>query len=107
MKIQAYLRLVGTCTLLANTVVSGANAAEPDVVKDDAAAETVIVTGTRDTGKKIRESMTPVIVIGADDLAATGQTTVLDALKNLVPSLNTPAVGYDVGALARTFNCAV
>ncbi|WP_201768097.1 TonB-dependent receptor plug domain-containing protein [Asticcacaulis benevestitus] len=64
---------------------------------------TVIVTGTRETGRKARDSATPIDVITAADLRATGQTNLLDALKNVLPSLNGPAVGYDVGALARTF----
>ena len=103
METRAYFRLVGVCALIANTSASVAHAADADIRNEDLAAGTVIVTGTRDSGKKVRESMTPVIVIGAEDLASTGKTNVLDALKSLVPSLNTPAVGYDVGALARTF----
>jgi len=65
--------------------------------------DAVIVTGTREAGRKVRSSATPIDVIRAEDLAATGQTNLLDALKNVLPSLSTPAVGYDVGALARTF----
>lgn len=63
----------------------------------------VIVTGTRSAGKTARQSLTPVDVIFDSDLRATGQTNLLDALKSILPSINTPAVGYDVGALARTF----
>ncbi|MTJ83761.1 MAG: TonB-dependent receptor [Telmatospirillum sp.] len=70
---------------------------------DSAVSDTVIVTGTRSEGRTARQSATPIDVIGAEDLAATGQTNLLDALKSVTPSLATPAVGYDVGALARTF----
>jgi iron complex outermembrane receptor protein len=66
-------------------------------------ADTVIVTGTREEGRTARSSATPIDVISAEDLAATGQSNLLDALKDIAPSIGTPAVGYDVGALARTF----
>lgn len=65
--------------------------------------DTVIITGTRDTGMKARDSATPIDVISARDLSATGQTNLLDALKRILPSVNAQAVGYDFGALARTF----
>ena len=63
----------------------------------------VIITGTRDTGRMARDSVTPIDIVSGYDLAATGQTNLLDALKNILPSVNAQAVGYDVGALARTF----
>ena len=63
----------------------------------------IIVTGTRDAGRRARDSATPIDVVSSADLVATGQSNLLDALRNVLPSLNTPAVGYDVGALARTF----
>jgi iron complex outermembrane receptor protein len=66
-------------------------------------ADTVIVTGTRATGLTAYQSTTPVRVIQAEDLVATGRGNLLDALKDVLPSINTPAAGYDVGALARTF----
>jgi iron complex outermembrane receptor protein len=66
--------------------------------------DTVIITGTRDAGKKARDSATPIDVISAYELAATGQTNLLDALRTILPSMNAQAVGYDIGALARTFN---
>lgn len=66
--------------------------------------DTVIITGTRDAGRKARDSATPIDVIADYDLAATGQTNLLDALKTILPSMNAQAVGYDFGALARTFN---
>lgn len=68
----------------------------------DKTLDPVVVTGTRQE-RKLSESSTPIDVIQAEDLLATGQTNLLDALKDMIPSLNAPAVGYDVGALARTF----
>ncbi len=63
----------------------------------------VIITGTRDAGKTARGSATAIDIVSDYDLAATGQTNLLDALKSILPSVNAQAVGYDVGALARTF----
>lgn len=63
----------------------------------------MIVTGTRDTGKKARDSATPIDIVSGRDLVATGQTNLLDALKSILPAVNAQAVGYDIGALARTF----
>ncbi len=65
--------------------------------------DTVIVTGTRETGQTAYRSATPVRVVQGQELVATGRGSLLDALKDVLPSINTPAVPYDVGALARTF----
>ncbi len=79
----------------------------PQVVHAQATAsqqlDQVVVTGTREVGRKARDSATPIDVVRAEELTATGQSNLLDALKSVLPSLNAPAVGYDVGALARTF----
>jgi iron complex outermembrane receptor protein len=69
----------------------------------DLPTATVIVTGTRETGRQAKDSPTSIEVIGGDALAATGQTNVLDALKSLLPALNTPAMGGDLANLARSF----
>ena len=92
-------RDLGALSLLASGLVNVAVAADAP----PAQLETVIVTGTREAGRKARDSATPIDVIQAEDLLATGQSNLLDALKNIIPSVNSPAVGYDVGALARTF----
>lgn len=63
----------------------------------------VVVTGSRASIQRQRASATPVQVVTAQELIATGQGSLLDALKTVVPSLTTPAVGYDAGALSRTF----
>jgi len=94
---------IGVLSLLATNLVNVAIAADAPVVTPVVTLDQVIVTGTRDTGRKARASVTPVDVIQSEELLATGQTNLLDALKNISPALNAPAVGYDVGALARTF----
>jgi len=92
-------RRLGALSVLASSLLNVAFAADVPTEQLD----TIIVTGTREAARKARSSATPVDVIQAEDLAATGQSNLLDALKNVLPSLTAPAVGYDVGALARTF----
>jgi iron complex outermembrane receptor protein len=88
-------------SLMTGGILSAAGVLAADSLPE--AADRVIITGTRDTGKKERDSATPIDLISADDLTATGQTNLLDALKRILPSVNAQAVGYDLGALARTF----
>ena len=77
-------------------------AAAADAASTDSGSD-VIVTGTREAGRKVQDSPTPVQVVGADALLATGQVNTLDALKALLPSLNTISVGGDVGNMIRSF----
>jgi iron complex outermembrane receptor protein len=91
----ACARGLGALSLLSLATIHPVNA--------DEESDTVIVTGTRETGLTAYQSTTPVRVIQAQDLVATGRGNLLDALKDVLPSINTPAVPYDVGALARTF----
>lgn len=64
----------------------------------------VIVTGTREAGRKVQDSPIPIQVIGNDALVATGQANALDALKAALPSLNTLAYGGDLTNLIRSFS---
>jgi iron complex outermembrane receptor protein len=64
--------------------------------------DVIIVTGTRDVGVKAQESPTPIEVVGADALAATGQNNVFDALKNLLPSLTAAAENFDTSEMVRS-----
>ena len=86
-------------------VAAHADAAPPGggAPASDAGINEIIVTGTREDGRKARDSATPIDVVGQRELAAAGQPSLLDALKDILPSVNAPATGYDVGALARTF----
>ncbi len=60
--------------------------------------EAVIVTGTREPRRKARDSLSPVDVVTARDLAETGQTNATQALVQLLPSVTAPAVGIFDGA---------
>jgi iron complex outermembrane receptor protein len=64
--------------------------------------ETVIVTGTRKTGTKVRESAAPISVISADALQETGASNLFDAMTALVPSYNSQSVGGDIGNMIRS-----
>jgi iron complex outermembrane receptor protein len=56
----------------------------------------VIVTGTRQQGVVAAESAAPIQIINGDALAATGKTTMIDALAQLVPSFQVQAFGTDM-----------
>jgi len=73
-----------------------------DSILDD--NSTIIVTGTRESGRKIKDSPTSVEVIDSYALEATGQTNALDALKQIAPSINTMAMGGDISNLVRSFS---
>ena len=96
------LGLMGVSTLA--LMISGL----PQAVQAAAAApaatdaeDTIIVTGTRDVGVKAQDSATPIEVIGAEDLQATGATTAFDALKSVLPSFSADAFNGDSGAIVR------
>lgn len=65
---------------------------------------TVIVTGTRTSGRTLNSSLTPIDIISANDLKATGTTDLPQALARLVPSLNFPNFfASDTFAFQRPF----
>ena len=66
--------------------------------------ESVIVTGTRVSGTKARNSLSPIDVISSKQLAETGQTNIRDALMQLLPSVNHQTQGTTVGALTDSIN---
>ncbi|WDS36624.1 TonB-dependent receptor [Pseudoxanthomonas sp.] len=86
--------------LIASTLAMAAmpgrvNAAEPAADAEAAAApatastlDTVVVTGSRTSSRTVKNSSTPIDVISAADLAATGQANLLEALQRSLPSLS-------------------
>lgn len=60
--------------------------------------ESLIVTGTRETHKKARDSLSPIDIVTGSEQARTGQTNVTAALQQLLPSVTRPAVGQFDGA---------
>ena len=65
------------------------------------AADTVIVTGTRDVGVKATESAAPIQVVGAEALEQTGATSAFDALKDILPSFSANGWSADQSELIR------
>ncbi|WP_426360526.1 TonB-dependent receptor plug domain-containing protein [Pseudocolwellia sp. HL-MZ19] len=57
---------------------------------EEANVERIIVTGSRRNDRTVSESMVPIDVLSADDIAKTGQLEVSQVLSNLVPSFNYP-----------------
>lgn len=83
-----------TCTALScsgQALASAPAGTEPD-------NESVIVTGTRETHKKVRDSLSPVDVVSNREMLNTGQTNATAALAQLLPSVTRPAVGQFDGA---------
>jgi len=77
--------------------------ASPAHAKDvSGGTEAVIVTGTREFGKKARDSISPIDVVSNRQITSTGQPTLRDALSLLLPSLTVPTAGFDAGALTDT-----
>jgi iron complex outermembrane receptor protein len=70
-------------------------------VAADAEADTIIVTGTRDVGVKALDSASPIQIIGTEALEATGATSALDAMRDVLPSFAVSAFNGDAGALIR------
>ncbi len=71
----------------------------PQNASNEAELDAVIVTGTRASDVKARDSAAPIAVISGDTLIATGATDLRDALQRTLPSLTYRAVGGDLGAL--------
>ncbi|MBD1586870.1 TonB-dependent receptor plug domain-containing protein [Pseudomonas typographi] len=64
--------------------------------------DSVIVTGTRDAGQKARDSLSPVAVVTAQQLASTGQTNLRSALEQLSPSVVLQGFTSDLAGLVDT-----
>ena len=92
--------LFATTTRAADTTSNDNTADAADAPGDS--TESVIVTGTRESNVKARDSVAPVDVLPASALQATGATDLRDALGRVLPSLNHSALGGDYGALTDT-----
>ena len=77
-----------------------AETASPDI--DTSASNSigeVIVTGTRETGRKASDSANPIEVISGETLQATGQVDLRDALEQLSPAISRETFNTDAAAL--------
>lgn len=95
--------LLGTGARAADLAGSAdANASgAPEAAADSAGSslESVIVTGTRASNVKARDSAAPIAVLTAESLVSTGATDLRDALERTLPSLNRESRSGDLGAL--------
>jgi iron complex outermembrane receptor protein len=56
----------------------------------------IIVTGTRQSGVTASQSLAPVDIISSENLASEGRPELINALSNILPSMNVQAVGFDL-----------
>lgn len=69
---------------------SGNQASKPSKPASNKQLQTVVVTGTRTSGRTEADSISPIQVVSPQELQATGYTDVASALNTLLPSLNFP-----------------
>jgi iron complex outermembrane receptor protein len=67
----------------------------PAAAADEAPGEEIIVTGTRVLGFKASDSAAPIQVLGNDALKRVGQTDLVQALAQNIPSIQAQAFGND------------
>jgi len=72
------------------------SATPPNAGPNSAASNTIIVTGTRFSGLRAKDSPEPVQVVSGDAIQRSGPPNLSNALSTLLPSLNTQAVGNDL-----------
>ncbi|KAB7772277.1 TonB-dependent receptor plug domain-containing protein [Xanthomonas maliensis] len=90
------------------TAVVAALLASPALAQTEASApaatantlDTVIVTGTRVSDRTVAESQSPIDIISAESLAATGTPELATALARALPSLNFPRPALSDGTSA-------
>lgn len=83
-------RFVPEKTVLALAVATLCAASPVLAQAQDAAASTVVVTGTRVANRTALDTVSPVDIISADTLKSTGSTELNQALSVALPSLNFP-----------------
>jgi iron complex outermembrane receptor protein len=88
---RSRLPLTPTLALLACTAaVSPRAGADPAAPSGTDTLQTVVVTGTRASGRTVVTSLAPIDVVTPKDLRQTGATNVAAALRTLLPSFNYP-----------------
>ncbi|WP_205207098.1 hypothetical protein [Asaia sp. As-1742] len=82
-------RIFVRANLLASAALAGITTANAQSLSQTIdKEEQMIVTGTRDPHQTARQSLSPVQVVTASQLRATGMTDLRDALTQLVPSVS-------------------
>jgi iron complex outermembrane receptor protein len=99
MKHRDLLKLALLPLVTGNAFESNANAQEaaPPATTNTASAQNapelqeLIVTGTRETGRTVAQSLSPIDVLSSEAITATGVTDIGSALNRLLPSLDFPS----------------
>lgn len=79
----------------AQTAAGPAGGAAPAISADeDTKSQTIVVTGSRAGSRSAEESLVPISVASADDLARSGKQNLRDALALALPSYSVQAGGY-------------
>jgi iron complex outermembrane receptor protein len=95
--LNRFLAGVSALALVA-TLAGAAQAADGDAA-EGAELEAIIVTGTRTTGLRAVDSPAPITVLDSTALQRTGQTDLIQAIAQNVPSFNAQAFGGDTANL--------
>src|SRR5262245_8652058 len=90
----------GVSALVLGLAMAGVvQAAEADGAADTAELDAVIVTGTRTTGLRAVDSPAPITVLDSTALTRVGQSDLVQAIAQNVPSFNAQAFGGDTANL--------
>ncbi len=82
------LRGVSPALLIASAMALPPAAAADADTAASSTLDTVLVTGSRTSTRTVKNSSTPIDVVSAEDLAATGKSNLLEALQYSLPSLS-------------------
>lgn len=90
--------LGASALILSIAMAGGAQAADGDAAAESE-LEGIIVTGTRTTGLRAVDSPAPITVLDSTALSRVGQTDLIQAIAQNVPSFNAQAFGGDTANL--------
>lgn len=82
---------------------SAADATPADTAASDTQLSKVVVTGTRQTGRTVAESLAPIQVISSKELQSSGATDIGSALSALLPAVTFPRFNQGAAGLQRPF----
>lgn len=91
--------LGASALILGIAMAGGVQAADGDAAADVAELDAIIVTGTRTTGLRAVDSPAPITVLDSTALSRVGQTDLIQAIAQNVPSFNAQAFGGDTANL--------
>jgi iron complex outermembrane receptor protein len=91
--------LGASALILGVAMAGGAWAADGDAAADATELDAIIVTGTRTTGLRAVDSPAPITVLDSTALQRVGQTDLIQAIAQNVPSFNAQAFGGDTANL--------